>query len=121
MRSLLPTFPLSPHLLHDSQADSNSVLRTLIQAPDLTRAGFTRLLAPAFAALLLPQVQLHVAARLAWSKALAAAHRLDFDGAIPHAHTAARSARAFRDLATHTEKLLLLRCVATTGPHRPTS
>jgi hypothetical protein len=62
-----------------------------------------------------------VAARLAWSKALAAAHRLDFDGAIPHAHTAARSARAFRDLATHTEKLLLLRCVATTGPHCPTS
>ena len=56
-----------------------------------------------------PQVQLHVAARLAWGKAAAAAHRLDFDGAVPHAHTAARSARAFRDLAAHTEKLLLLR------------
>ena len=50
-----------------------------------------------------------MAARLAWGKAAAAAHRLDFDGAVPHAHTAARSARAFRDLAAHTEKLLLLR------------
>ncbi len=54
-----------------------------------------------------------MAARLAWSKALAAAHRLDFDGAIPHAHTAARSSRTFRDLAAHTEKLLLLRCMLT--------
>ncbi len=75
-------------------------------------SNFVRLTAPAPAGPLLLQVQLHVAARLAWSKALAAAHRLDFDGAIPHAHTAARSARAFRDLAAHTEKLLLLRCVA---------
>jgi len=53
-------------------------------------------------------VQLHVAAKLAWGKAVVEVGRLDFDAAIPHAHAAARSAKAFLDLAQHSEKLLVL-------------
>jgi len=53
-------------------------------------------------------VQMHVAVRLSWGKALHEVHRLNYQDAIPHVHTALRNARHFRDLAQHSQQLLLL-------------
>jgi len=60
-------------------------------------------------------VQMHVAVKLSWRKALIAVHRLDFQDAIPHVHAAVRNANHFRDLAVHTGHLLKLSgCLAPT-------
>ena len=53
-------------------------------------------------------VQLHVAVKMSWSKAMREVHKQNFQEAIPHVHTAARNARHFRDLAVHAQQLLLL-------------
>jgi hypothetical protein len=53
-------------------------------------------------------VQMHVSVKLAWRKALLSVHKLDFQEAIPHVHSAVRNARHFRDLAVHTRHLLQL-------------
>ncbi|EKX49685.1 hypothetical protein GUITHDRAFT_162074 [Guillardia theta CCMP2712] len=52
--------------------------------------------------------QLHVAVKLSWKKAIADVHRLDFQSALPNVHSALRNARHFRNLARHTQELLLL-------------
>jgi len=53
-------------------------------------------------------VQMHVAIKLSWKSALSDVRKLDFQSAIPHVHAALRNAHHFRDLALHTEQLLLL-------------
>ncbi len=48
-----------------------------------------------------------MAVKLSWRKALQAVHKLDFQDAIPHVHSALRSARHFKDLAQHSEKVFV--------------
>ena len=51
---------------------------------------------------------MHVAVQLSWTRTVQDLHKLDFQSAVPNAHSAVRNARHFRDLALHTQELLLL-------------
>ena len=103
--------------MHVDSAHRNIIAELLSQSLEYANQGVRALQAtatnldnlPASAAVPHDRlVQMHVAVRLSWSRTLQDVHRLDFQNAVPNAHTAVRNARHFRDLAVHTQELLLL-------------
>ena len=64
-------------------------------------------------------MQMHVAVQLSWTRTIQDLHKLDFQSAVPNAHSALRNARHFRDLALHAQDLLLLSRCATCQSRSP--
>ena len=103
--------------LHIDAAHRNGIAELLSQSLDLSNEGVRLLQATATnldnlaASTAAPHdrlVQMHVAIQLSWSHTLQDLHKLDFQSAVPNAHTALRNAKHFRDLALHTQELMLL-------------